>query len=603
MYGSICESRIDVRCFIRRRPHNSQPRNGRALHTLDTMLDELVVYTILLHLHVELGKSTRVSHSKCMVPSVRVGLMLDVSSGGEHNSQPAMASLAYTRHDVRRVGCLHDIAYVREIHKSESFKMYGSICESRIDVRCFIRRRAFSAMVELWCVGGVLWFWCCRCFIRRRPHNSQSRNGRALHTLDTMLDELGVYTILLHLHVELGKSTRSRIDVRCFIRRRPHNSRPRNGRALHTLDTMLDELGVYTILLHLHVELGKSTRSRIDVRCFIRRRPHNSQPRNGRALHTLDTMLDELGVYTILLHLHVELGKSTRVSHSKCMVPSVRVGLMLDVSSGGDRNSQSRRNGRALHTLDTMLDELGVYTILLHLHVELGKSTRAATAQFTVPQWPSLAYTRHDVRRVGCLHDIVTLACRAREIHKSESFKMYGSICESRIDVRCFIRRRPHNSQPRNGRALHTLDTMLDELGVYTILLHLHVELGKSTRSRIDVRCFIRRRPHNSQSRNGRALHTLDTMLDELGVYTILLHLHVELGKFTMVEPCIHSRRLHKLDCSQDTDFESELYIAQVLIPSVTVALFISTIDLVLNQLPPLFCLIGSSHKPVAHKA
>ncbi|KAG8305877.1 hypothetical protein J6590_059512 [Homalodisca vitripennis] len=510
MYGSICESRIDVRCFIRRRPHNSQPRNGRALHTLDTMLDELGVYTILLHLHVELGKSTRAATAQFTAPQ--------------------WSSLAYTRHDVRRVGCLHDIVTLacraREIHKSESFKMYGSICESRIDVRCFIRRR---------------------------PHNSQPRNGRALHTLDTMLDELGVYTILLHLHVELGKSTRaattqftaaqwpslaytrhdvrrvgclhdivifacrareihksesfkmygsiceSRIDVRCFIRRRPHNSQSRNGRALHTLDTMLDELGVYTILLHLHVELGKSTRSRIDVRCFIRRRPHNSQSRNGRALHTLDTMLDELGVYTILLHLHVELGKSTRS----------RIDVRCFIRRR-PHNSQPR-NGRALHTLDTMLDELGVYTILLHLHVELGKSTR------------------------------------------------------SRIDVRCFIRRRPHNSQPRNGRALHTLDTMLDELGVYTILLHLHVELGNPKsesfkmygsicESRIDVRCFIRRRPHNSQPRNGRALHTL-------------------------------KKTVHKLDCLHDTDFESELYIAQVLIPSVTVALFISTIDLVLNQL------------------
>ncbi|KAG8319312.1 hypothetical protein J6590_094503 [Homalodisca vitripennis] len=47
---------------------------------------------------------------------------------------------------------------------------------------------------------------------------------------------------------------------------------------------------------------------------------------------------------------------------------------------------------------------------------------------------------------------------------------------------------------------------------------------------------------------------------------------------------------------------ESELEIAQVRILSVTVALFISTIDLVLYRLSPLFCLIRSSHRPVAHE-
>ncbi|KAG8268010.1 hypothetical protein J6590_038028 [Homalodisca vitripennis] len=53
---------------------------------------------------------------------------------------------------------------------------------------------------------------------------------------------------------------------------------------------------------------------------------------------------------------------------------------------------------------------------------------------------------------------------------------------------------------------------------------------------------------------------------------------------------------------SKTSDFESELEIAQDRILSVTLALFISTIDLVLYRLSPLFCLIRSSHRPVAHE-
>ncbi|KAG8247925.1 hypothetical protein J6590_051225 [Homalodisca vitripennis] len=45
-----------------------------------------------------------------------------------------------------------------------------------------------------------------------------------------------------------------------------------------------------------------------------------------------------------------------------------------------------------------------------------------------------------------------------------------------------------------------------------------------------------------------------------------------------------------------------KLEIAQVRILSVTIALFISTIDLVLYRLSLLFCLIRSSHRPVAHE-
>ncbi|KAG8280291.1 hypothetical protein J6590_085097 [Homalodisca vitripennis] len=53
---------------------------------------------------------------------------------------------------------------------------------------------------------------------------------------------------------------------------------------------------------------------------------------------------------------------------------------------------------------------------------------------------------------------------------------------------------------------------------------------------------------------------------------------------------------------SKSLKFGSELEITQVQILSVTVALFISTIALVLYRLSPLFCLIRSSHRPVAHE-
>ncbi|KAG8276752.1 hypothetical protein J6590_057651 [Homalodisca vitripennis] len=49
---------------------------------------------------------------------------------------------------------------------------------------------------------------------------------------------------------------------------------------------------------------------------------------------------------------------------------------------------------------------------------------------------------------------------------------------------------------------------------------------------------------------------------------------------------------------SKSLDFGSELEIAQVQILSVGVALFISTINLVLYRLSPLFCLIRSSQQP-----
>ncbi|KAG8291283.1 hypothetical protein J6590_063915 [Homalodisca vitripennis] len=54
------------------------------------------------------------------------------------------------------------------------------------------------------------------------------------------------------------------------------------------------------------------------------------------------------------------------------------------------------------------------------------------------------------------------------------------------------------------------------------------------------------------------------------------------------------------VEWSKTLDFELE--IAQIRILSVTVALFISTIDLVLYRLYTLFCLIRSSHRPVANE-
>ncbi|KAG8250466.1 hypothetical protein J6590_100935 [Homalodisca vitripennis] len=53
---------------------------------------------------------------------------------------------------------------------------------------------------------------------------------------------------------------------------------------------------------------------------------------------------------------------------------------------------------------------------------------------------------------------------------------------------------------------------------------------------------------------------------------------------------------------SRSLEFGSELEIKQVQILSATIAHFISTIDLVLYRLSLLFCLIRSSHRPVAHK-
>ncbi|KAG8275957.1 hypothetical protein J6590_074861 [Homalodisca vitripennis] len=50
---------------------------------------------------------------------------------------------------------------------------------------------------------------------------------------------------------------------------------------------------------------------------------------------------------------------------------------------------------------------------------------------------------------------------------------------------------------------------------------------------------------------------------------------------------------------SKTLDFECELEIAQVQILPVTIELFISTIDLVLYRLSPLFRLIRSSHRPM----
>ncbi|KAG8286867.1 hypothetical protein J6590_049880 [Homalodisca vitripennis] len=60
--------------------------------------------------------------------------------------------------------------------------------------------------------------------------------------------------------------------------------------------------------------------------------------------------------------------------------------------------------------------------------------------------------------------------------------------------------------------------------------------------------------------------------------------------------------RMPMAEWSKSLGIGSELEITQVQILSVTIALFISTIDLVLYRLSPLFCLIRSSHRPVAHE-
>ncbi|KAG8306236.1 hypothetical protein J6590_051577 [Homalodisca vitripennis] len=59
--------------------------------------------------------------------------------------------------------------------------------------------------------------------------------------------------------------------------------------------------------------------------------------------------------------------------------------------------------------------------------------------------------------------------------------------------------------------------------------------------------------------------------------------------------------RRHVARSGLTLDFESELEIAQAQILSMTEALFISTIDLVLYRLSPLFCFMRFSHRLVAH--
>ncbi|KAG8304272.1 hypothetical protein J6590_097974 [Homalodisca vitripennis] len=62
---------------------------------------------------------------------------------------------------------------------------------------------------------------------------------------------------------------------------------------------------------------------------------------------------------------------------------------------------------------------------------------------------------------------------------------------------------------------------------------------------------------------------------------------------------CTAMKICHCLKCMMCS---IELMIVQVRTLSATLALFISTIDLVLYRLSPLFSLIRSSHRPVAHE-
>ncbi|KAG8316838.1 hypothetical protein J6590_040093 [Homalodisca vitripennis] len=92
---------------------------------------------------------------------------------------------------------------------------------------------------------------------------------------------------------------------------------------------------------------------------------------------------------------------------------------------------------------------------------------------------------------------------------------------------------------------------------------------------------------------------------EQLALYTT--------GGLVVTGWCIHDEDLVRVlaqasqivpmsEWSKTLDFESELEIAHVRILSVILALFISTIDLVLYRLSPLFCLIRSSHRPVAYE-
>ncbi|KAG8265622.1 hypothetical protein J6590_091000 [Homalodisca vitripennis] len=70
-----------------------------------------------------------------------------------------------------------------------------------------------------------------------------------------------------------------------------------------------------------------------------------------------------------------------------------------------------------------------------------------------------------------------------------------------------------------------------------------------------------------------------------------------------LIEPdCPFPGTVPIAEWSKTLEFGPELEIAQVQILSVTFALFISTIDLVLYRLSPLCCFMRSSHRPLAHE-
>ncbi|KAG8316181.1 hypothetical protein J6590_057378 [Homalodisca vitripennis] len=76
----------------------------------------------------------------------------------------------------------------------------------------------------------------------------------------------------------------------------------------------------------------------------------------------------------------------------------------------------------------------------------------------------------------------------------------------------------------------------------------------------------------------------------------------IRVSNLIYLEPVINYLGVPMAERSKSLDFESELEIAQARILSVTLALFISTIDLVLYRLSPLLCFIRFSHRPVAHE-
>ncbi|KAG8277408.1 hypothetical protein J6590_042640 [Homalodisca vitripennis] len=95
----------------------------------------------------------------------------------------------------------------------------------------------------------------------------------------------------------------------------------------------------------------------------------------------------------------------------------------------------------------------------------------------------------------------------------------------------------------------------------------------------------------------------MSSLLSLRGFVTIVTRANiVNIDMFLMDQNAVVWVGLPMAERSKSLDFGSELEITHVQILSVTIALFINIIDLVLYRLSPLFCLIRSSHRPVVHE-